>query len=471
MSLIKLEKSETVVKQDENWDQNVGNKLQSEATFQLKIVNFSKVTKDIFSDEHYVRGLLWKIKAKTDYDSKTLRFHLCCEPDIDSNTFRDDLNWNCSATVDLRMISFKENVKNMSKTYHCTFSNISASWGYSSYHILTDILDPDQGYVKDDTVILEAHIQAHAPYNANWDSKKMTGYVGLKKNEKTCYMNSVLQTLFFINEFKQKVHEIPTKIDDVNNSVALALQRIFHDLEFSSKPVGTKKFIKSLGWDQDLYAQDGAHAFLHVLLEKLQTKMKGSSYEGTIDKLFAGKTISYITHKNLTYVGTKMETFFSIQLKVKGMANLTNSLNDYISTKIINFDSDKAEKRVIFTSFPTILHFHLLRFEYDPIAEESVKCNDVFKFYENLDLNKFLKKAKNTPVKYVLYAVLSHSDSEHDGHYAAFINPKLDGNWFKFHDDVVSDVAKSSAIDYNYGDNREFTNAYMLVYVRESIVN
>ena len=37
----------------------------------------------------------------------------------------------------------------------------------------------------------------------NYDSKKVTGYVGLKNQGATCYMNSLLQTLYNINYFRQ----------------------------------------------------------------------------------------------------------------------------------------------------------------------------------------------------------------------------------------------------------------------------
>lgn len=37
----------------------------------------------------------------------------------------------------------------------------------------------------------------------SWDSKKHTGYVGLKNQGATCYMNSLLQTLFFTNKLRK----------------------------------------------------------------------------------------------------------------------------------------------------------------------------------------------------------------------------------------------------------------------------
>ena len=36
-----------------------------------------------------------------------------------------------------------------------------------------------------------------------WDSKKHTGFVGLKNQGATCYMNSLLQTLYFTNKLRK----------------------------------------------------------------------------------------------------------------------------------------------------------------------------------------------------------------------------------------------------------------------------
>ena len=46
---------------------------------------------------------------------------------------------------------------------------------------------------QDDSVIFEVKVNADAPHGVSWDSKKHTGYVGLKNQGATCYMNSLLQ--------------------------------------------------------------------------------------------------------------------------------------------------------------------------------------------------------------------------------------------------------------------------------------
>ena len=52
---------------------------------------------------------------------------------------------------------------------------------------------------------------------------------------------------------------------------------------------------KSFGWETlDSFMQHDVQEFLRVLLDKLENKMKGTCFEGTISKLFEGKMVSYI---------------------------------------------------------------------------------------------------------------------------------------------------------------------------------
>lgn len=51
----------------------------------------------------------------------------------------------------------------------------------------------------------------------------------------------------------------------LSRSVALALQRVFYELQFSDKPVGTKKLTKSFGWETlDSFMQHDVQEFLRV---------------------------------------------------------------------------------------------------------------------------------------------------------------------------------------------------------------
>ena len=50
--------------------------------------------------------------------------------------------------------------------------------------------------VKDETGVLWHNFN-------NYDSKKETGYVGLKNQGATCYLNSLIQSLYFTNAFRK----------------------------------------------------------------------------------------------------------------------------------------------------------------------------------------------------------------------------------------------------------------------------
>lgn len=69
---------------------------------------------------------------------------------------------------------------------------------------LGELYDPSRGYLVNDTLIIEAEVLVRKIVDYwNYDSKKETGYVGLKNQGATCYMNSLLQTLYHIPYFRK----------------------------------------------------------------------------------------------------------------------------------------------------------------------------------------------------------------------------------------------------------------------------
>ncbi|KAG4072278.1 hypothetical protein HA402_004210 [Bradysia odoriphaga] len=155
------------------------------------------------------------------------------------------------------------------------------------------------------------------------------------------------------------------------------------------------------------------------------------------------------------------------------------TLNSYFRYYAGTHGLQAAEKGTLFMSLPPVMFLHLLRFQFDGTTNQVMKNNNYFEFYQHINLTEYVREEESTEWKYTLFAVLSHSGGGSHGHYVAYINPSLKGQWFKFDDDTISIVSANDAIDSNFGsanDVDEWTksihlNAYMLVYVRDCMAD
>lgn len=378
---------------------------------------------------------------------------------VQCNAESESLTWSCTAKATIQLVAQRSNCKNKEMKIQHTFTHKENDWGFQQFISYDELLNPERGFLSPtdpkDTIIIRAHIKADAPHGADWDSKRHTGFVGLKNQGATCYLNSLLQALYCTNKLRRAVFLMPTESDDAQTSVPLALQRVFYELQFSSRAVGTKKLTRSFGWATlDSFMQHDAQELCRVLLDNLENKMKGTSVEDVIPGLFCGKMLSYINCINVPYSSKREENFYDIQLKVNGNRSVYDAFNEYIAKETLSQDNkydagayglQEAEKGVIFTRFPPVLYLQLMRFQYDFVADTNIKLNDRFEFPPILKLDQFLAEPK--PSTYKLHAVLVHSGDNHGGHYVVYINPALNGIWYQFDDDVVSRCSPRDAID------------------------
>ncbi|KAH9659369.1 ubiquitin carboxyl-terminal hydrolase 13 [Citrus sinensis] len=448
--------------------------------FTWRIENFSRLnTKKHYSEIFIVGGFKWRVLIFPKGNNVD---HLSMYLDVaDSSSL--PYGWSRYAQFSLAVINQIHSKYSVRKDTQHQFNARESDWGFTSFMPLGELYDPNRGYLVNDTLIVEAEVIVRRVVDYwSYDSKKETGYVGLKNQGATCYMNSLLQTLFHIPYFRKAVYHMPTTENDMpSGSIPLALQSLFYKLQYSDSSVATKELTKSFGWDTyDSFMQHDVQELNRVLSEKLEDKMKGTVVEGTIQQLFEGHHMNYIECINVDYKSTRKESFYEVE-RLEGD-------NKYHAEQ---YGLQDAKKGVLFIDFPPVLQLQLKRFEYDFMRDTMVKINDRYEFPLQLDLDrengKYLSPDADRSVRnlYTLHSVLVHSGGVHGGHYYAFIRPTLSDQWYKFDDERVTKEDLKRALEEQYGGEEElpqtnpgfnntpfkftkYSNAYMLVYIRES---
>jgi ubiquitin carboxyl-terminal hydrolase 7 len=156
-----------------------------------------------------------------------------------------------------------------------TFTGRESDWGFTSFLPLAEVYNPAKNYIVDDAIVLRVEVNVRKTNLFQYDSRQSTGFVGLKNQGATCYMNSLLQTLYNINYFRQAVYHMPTTDEEAQKNIPLALQSLFYKMQFQQTSVSTKMLTKTFGWDNyESFMQHDVQELNRVLCEKLEDKMK-----------------------------------------------------------------------------------------------------------------------------------------------------------------------------------------------------
>ncbi|XP_073352642.1 ubiquitin C-terminal hydrolase 12 isoform X19 [Aegilops tauschii subsp. strangulata] len=435
--------------------------------FTWTIASFTRLNgKKHYSDVFVVGGYKWRVLIFPKGNNVE---HLSMYLDV-ADSANLPYGWSRSAQFSLSVVNQIDQKYTTRKDTQHQFSARESDWGFTSFMPLSELYDPSRGYLVNDTIVVEAEVAVRKMVDYwTYDSKKETGYVGLKNQGATCYMNSLLQTLYHIPYFRKAVYHMPTTENDMpSGSIPLALQSLFYKLQYSDNSVATKELTKSFGWDTyDSFMQHDVQELNRVLCEKLEDKMKGTVVEGTIEQLFEGHHINYIECINVDYKSNRKESFYDLQLDVKGCRDVYASFDKYVEVERLEGDNK----------------YHA--------ENHGLQINDRYEFPLQLDLDrddgKYLAPDADRSIRnlYTLHSVLVHSGGVHGGHYYAFIRPTLADQWYKFDDERVTKEDTKKAFEEQYGGEEElpqinpgfnntpfkftkYSNAYMLVYIRES---
>jgi len=108
----------------------------------------------------------------------------------------------------------------------------------------------------------------------HYSSQKQQEFAGLSNQGATCYMNSLLQTLFMTPEFRRAIYRLKhdAKHGKKEESIPFQLQFLFTKLQlFDSLSVETTSLTRSFGWTHsESFQQHDVQEFCRVFLTQLK---------------------------------------------------------------------------------------------------------------------------------------------------------------------------------------------------------
>jgi len=241
--------------------------------------------------------------------------------------------------------------------------------------------------------------------------KKHGEYVGLVNQGATCYMNSLMQQLYMIPEFRFGIlAQLSTDAiaDDAEraDSLLYQLQSIFANLQVSDRTAFDAACFCAAYKDYDGVSmnpslQMDVNEFFNVLFEKLEESLKGSPHAGLLEHVFGGKLSNQLLGREsgCSHTRTRDENFFILSLDVKGKKSVQESLQAFVAGEMLDGDNKfqcatcqrKVDtlKRVCIQTPPNNLILHLKRFDFDLDNGIKIKINDHFEFPSSLDIFDF----------------------------------------------------------------------------------
>ena len=311
------------------------------------------------------------------------------------------------------------------------------------------------------------------------------------------------------------------------------LQLLFAGLLKSEKQyVSPKGFCHAFkdweGQPTNVLEQMDVEEFFNMVMDRIETAIKGSPQQNTIQYNLGGKFASEMICRGCPHKYERSEPFLNISIPVKNKKSIIEGLTAFIQGDMLEGDNqylcekcDKkvdALKRTCVKRLPRHLIIALRRFEFDYDKMIRVKVNDYCEFPMELSMEQFTQEglarkerqqkmkeergedAGNSedneipeePLKYPsdyyeynLSGIVVHSGTADSGHYYSFVKDREhpeSGKWYELNDHIVRDFdpadipsecfgGEDTFVGYNMVQMKtmKWRNAYLLIYERKNL--
>jgi ubiquitin C-terminal hydrolase len=303
---------------------------------------------------------------------------------------------------------------------------------------------------------------------------------GLSNMGNTCFLNSVLQCLFYtvpLAEFSlSREHSKRCRASRDEFCGLCVLERLLtkvHDRQDEAviRPVELVSRLKAIGKHFRPGRQEDSHEFLRLFIETMQksalpfndsatpniSQLNVRSKEtSVIHRIFGGHLQSTVTCSTCKHVSRTFDHFLDLSLDINKADSLEAALKVFTTPELLSKGNRyrceachrlvEAHKQFSIYKTPEILTVQLKRFSVNPFTGQTGKVSRPVAFSEYLNLKQWTSGISQDSIMYRLYAVIVHEgNSCNSGHYHAFVRNSND-IWYSMNDSSVHQVGLETVL-------------------------